>query len=161
MRNSRALVALILVLALTGLAGTTEAVAGDKKAVKKATEKFYEALNELFKGEVKPMKKVWSQKKDVTYMGPAGGMQIGWTEVLANWEAQAALMLGGEVQPSEIVVFAGDEIGVSQTTEVGTNLNVDGQTVDVKIRATNIFRKEGGNWKMIGHHTDLLPELAN
>jgi len=27
----------------------------------------------------------------------------------------------------------------------------------VSIRATNVFRKEGGQWKMIGHHTDLLP----
>jgi ketosteroid isomerase-like protein len=31
----------------------------------------------------------------------------------------------------------------------------------VSIRATNIYRKENGQWKMIGHHTDLLPYLAN
>ena len=28
------------------------------------------------------------------------------------------------------------------------------------IRATNIFRKEDGQWKMIGHHVDLLPQMA-
>jgi ketosteroid isomerase-like protein len=31
--------------------------------------------------------------------------------------------------------------------------------VQVSIRATNLFRKENGAWKMIGHHTDLLPFL--
>jgi hypothetical protein len=31
----------------------------------------------------------------------------------------------------------------------------------VSIRATNLFRKESGAWKMIGHHTDLLPFLES
>ena len=35
----------------------------------------------------------------------------------------------------------------------------EGRPLQVSIRATNIFRKEKGEWKMIGHHTDLLPFL--
>ncbi len=27
----------------------------------------------------------------------------------------------------------------------------------VSLRATNVFSKENGAWKMIGHHTDMLP----
>jgi ketosteroid isomerase-like protein len=42
--------------------------------------------------------------------------------------------------------------------EVGDNV-VDGKPQQVSIRATNTFRKENGQWKMIGHHTDLLPFL--
>jgi ketosteroid isomerase-like protein len=42
---------------------------------------------------------------------------------------------------------------------VGSNLNAQGEPMKVSIRATNIFRKENGQWKMIGHHTDLLPFL--
>ena len=30
----------------------------------------------------------------------------------------------------------------------------------VKLRATSIFRKEAGLWKMVGHQTDKLPYLA-
>jgi ketosteroid isomerase-like protein len=37
---------------------------------------------------------------------------------------------------------------------------VNGQPQTVTIRATNIFRRENGQWKMIGHHTDLLTFLA-
>ena len=43
--------------------------------------------------------------------------------------------------------------------ETGENRDADGQPLEVSIRATNVFRKEHGTWKMIGHHTDLLPFL--
>jgi len=29
----------------------------------------------------------------------------------------------------------------------------------VNIRTTTTFRKEGGQWKVIGHHTDMLEYL--
>ena len=41
----------------------------------------------------------------------------------------------------------------------GNESGCRGNIVPVSIRATNIFRKENGAWKMIGHHTDLLPFL--
>ena len=35
----------------------------------------------------------------------------------------------------------------------------DGKPQPVNIRVTTTFRKEGGQWKVIGHHTDMLPFL--
>ena len=46
-------------------------------------------------------------------------------------------------------------------TEVGENTNTNMQAQGVSFRATNVFRKEDGAWKMIHHHTDLLPFLDN
>jgi ketosteroid isomerase-like protein len=43
--------------------------------------------------------------------------------------------------------------------ELGANHDAEGAPEQVSIRATNVFRKESGTWKMIGHHTDLLPFL--
>ncbi len=129
------------------------------KAVRMAAAEFYRALNAMFTGDVGPMKEVWSHADDVTYMGPAGGIHVGWDQVLADWEAQAALKLGGEVHPEELHINAGRDLAIVTNYEIGKNLNADGQTQNVKIRATNTFRNEGGKWKMIGHHTDLLPFL--
>jgi ketosteroid isomerase-like protein len=42
------------------------------------------------------------------------------------------------------------------TLESGENTNIGGKAEKVAIRATNLFRNEGGAWKMIGHHTDRL-----
>ena len=130
----------------------------EEKSVSAVTAQFYTALNALFQGEVGPMEEVWSHADDVTYMGPAGGMQLGWEQVRANWKKQAAKRLGGEVKAEKMQIHVGREIAVTCGYEVGENV-VDGKPQKVSIRATNVFRKENGQWKMIGHHTDLLPFL--
>jgi ketosteroid isomerase-like protein len=151
-----------LVLILCG--GITHPAAQQKateeQAVRGAAARFYSALNVLFTGDVAPMLDVWSHADDVSYMGPAGGFQKGWPEVRASWESQAAMKLGGKVEPAEMRVVAGDRVAVTHNWERGQNVGPDGKVQVVSIRATNVFRKEGGVWKMIGHQTDLLPYLA-
>jgi ketosteroid isomerase-like protein len=148
-------------LAVAGLAplGAARAADADEQAVHKANADFYAALNAMFEGQTEPMTAVWSHADDVTYMGPAGGLRVGWSQVLADWQAHAKQKIGGEVQPRDMHVTAGRDLAVTSNLEVGSNI-VDGKPVAVTIRATNIFRQEGGHWKMIGHHTDLLPFLT-
>ena len=145
--------------AILGCAKLAPAAEADEKAVRNAVAQFYAALNEMFTGELGQMKKVWSHADDVTYMGPGGGFQIGWNDVLKNWEAQAAMKLGGKVEPADIRITVGTDLAVVSNYEKGENINAKGVPQKVSIRATNIFRKEDGAWKMIGHHTDLLPYL--
>ncbi len=127
-------------------------------SVKLAAEGFYKALNALFVGEMTPMKEVWSHKDDVTYLGPHGGILVGWDHVCAAFQKQADRLLGGEIQSEDMYVFVHGDIAFTQNYEVGRNI-VDGKEVTVKIRALNLFRKEEGVWKMISHQTDELPYL--
>jgi ketosteroid isomerase-like protein len=129
-----------------------------EKGVKEAAMQFYSALNTMFKGDVSPMIEVWSHAPDVTYLGPQGGTLVGWDQVGKAWEEQAALKLGGQVKPEDMHITAGDKIAITQNYERGTSY-VDGKPVTVDIRATNIFRLEEGKWKMISHHTDIIPSL--
>ena len=147
---------LTLILLTAGAVGSTE---GDEKAVREAAAQFYKALNTMFTGDLEPMKKVWSHAEDVTYMGPGGGFQVGWRQVLENWEAQAALKLGGKVEAVDMRITVGQDLAITHNYEKGENKDQNGKALPVLIRATNIFRKEKGEWKMIGHHTDLLPFL--
>jgi ketosteroid isomerase-like protein len=73
---------------------------------------------------------------------------------------RAAAKLGGEVQASDLQMTVGQDLAVATCWEKGQNVGADGNVEVVSIRATNVFRKEGGSWKMISHHTDLLPFLA-
>ena len=139
--------------------GETVLAADDDKAVRQAAEQFYAALNAMFTGGLEPMKEVWSHKDDVTYMGPGGGFQAGWAHVLAEWEVQAAMKLGGEVKPKDMRITVGRDLAVVSNYEIGENVAQEGRPRKVEIRATNLFRKEDGKWKMIGHHTDTLPFL--
>jgi ketosteroid isomerase-like protein len=141
--------------------GTAVGADGEEKAVREAAAQFYSALNVMFTGELEPMKQVWSHADDVTYMGPGGGFRVGWSEVLKDWEKQAAMKLGGKVEAVDIRVMVGHDLAITQNYEKGENKGQDGKTLTVLIRATNVFRKENDAWKMISHHTDLLPHVQN
>jgi ketosteroid isomerase-like protein len=153
------LVLLTLIVLLCLAPRLAQAGEGDEKAVKQAVAQFYSALNTMFTGEIAPMMEVWSHAADVTYMGPGGGFEVGWKAISPIWEKQAAMKLGGSVNSEEMKVIVGDNLAVVHNYEIGKNTNVKGKAQSVDIRATNIFRKEDGKWKMIGHHTDLLPGL--
>jgi len=124
--------------------------------VRQAADRFYDALNAMFKGDVEPMKSAWSHADDVVYMGPGGSIKVGWSKVLKDWESQGARKLGGKVEPKDVHFTCGEEIAVMYARETGENTNIGGKREKVDIRVTNLFRKEKGGWKMIGHHTDLL-----
>jgi ketosteroid isomerase-like protein len=152
----------ILILAAGGLITANITRAGGKggQDIEQAVGQFYSALNAMFTGDLGPMKEVWSHADDVTYMGPTGGFQVGWDQVLKNWEEQAAMKLGGKVEPTQMRITVGQDLAIVSDVETGENTNVAGKAEKIFIRATNLFRKEHGKWKMIGHHTDLVPSLA-
>src|ERR1700752_3065130 len=97
-RASLCVVIVILTGACLAVAHPGRAEDTDQVAVAKAAAHFYAALNAMFTGDVAPMTAVWSHADDVTYMGPGGGFDVGWQKVRANWAAQAAKKLGGEVK---------------------------------------------------------------
>jgi hypothetical protein len=109
-----------------------------EKQVREAAGRFYSALNSMFEGDLAPMIEVWSHAKDVTYLGPNGGILIGWEQVLKSWEEQAKLKLGGKVEPKEMHVTAGDTLGIAVNFERGTSY-INGKREEVNIRATKIF----------------------
>lgn len=149
---------LMLVALAVSIARPVVAAADEREAVVDAAAEFYRALNVMFTGELAPMLAVWSHAGDVTYMGPGGDFRVGWDQVLASWKEQAAMKLGGKVHSDNMRVTVGHDLAVTHNIEIGENVK-DGQVLKVSIRATNVFRKERGKWKMVGHHTDLLPHL--
>ncbi len=152
-------IAITLGAVLGLLTVSAQAAKPDTEAVSKATQQFYSALNVLFTGSSVPMEDAWSHAADITYMGPAGGLRSGWSQIQAEWKVQASLKLGGKVEPKDLHMTVGRDLAIVSNYEVGENVGPDGQSQKVEIRATNLFRKEQGKWKMIGHHTDLLPFL--
>ena len=150
----------LLALAVMALmtARPAQAADDDTQAVKATNVAFHDALNTLFTGDAAPMKAIWSHADDVTYMGPVGGMQVGWTQVEPYWDKQAAKKLGGKVDPVDVHITASPALAVVHYYEKGENV-IDGKPQPVSIRTTTTFRKEGGQWNVIGHHTDMLSFL--
>lgn len=153
-------VALAIGLSFTLIGASAQAPHDGRAAVLAANAQFYAAINAMFTGDVRPIEGIWSHADDVTNMGPNGQFDDGWSTVLKDWKSQAALKLGGHVEPVEIHVVAGQDIAVVSDYEQGENTNANGKVQHVKLRATNIFRREGSQWKVVGHHTDRLSYLA-
>ena len=120
-----------------------------------ASEAFYTALNAVLGGDAGPMLELWSHEPDITYMSPFGELLSGWEPVRASWEGQAAAGLAGEVRGEEVQLVEGDVLGFTVGFERG-EVQVEGRPTAVDIRATSMFRRESGGWRMIGHHTDPL-----
>lgn len=150
--------ALVCMTVSLAVGGVARAADDERQAVHAAIGQFHEALNVLFTGEAGPMKAVWSHADDVTYMGPVGSVLVGWRQVEPYWDMQAARRLGGKVDPTDVHVIVSSGLAVASYREKGENV-IDGKPQPVSIRSTTTFRKEGGQWKVVGHHTDPLAYL--
>lgn len=123
--------------------------------LEEATDRFYAALNAVLGGDAGPMARLWSHADDVTYMSPFGELLAGWEPIAASWQSQADQRLGGEVHAEQLRHFSSATLGFAVGFERG-HVEIDGRRTPVDIRATSMYRLEGDDWAMIGHHTDPL-----
>lgn len=131
------------------------------QAVLAANDKFYSALNSMFSGDFGPMDSIWSHADNITYMGPFGGKLVGWDSVGADFQQVTNMKLGGHIAAEGVSVISGAEMASVACTEVGVNVDPSGKSVEVRHRATNIFRLEQGTWKLVHHHTDIAQQLES
>ena len=129
--------------------------------VRQASERFYAALNRaLEESDTGPMGEIWSHGSDVSAMHPFGGRMVGWEEVGDSWEQAAQAFSGGQVTVDDLVVVPiSEDAAFTLGTEQG-QASIGDQTVRIEWRATNGYRRESDGWKMVHHHTDFSPEVA-
>ena len=112
----------------------------------------------MAKGDASSMADVWSHEDDVTTMHPIGGREEAWDAVNGSWEGVASMSEGGEVTRTDQVRATGD-LAYELCTE-STSMTLAGEQVSLEGRATNVYRKEEGEWKVVHHHADLHAEFA-
>src|SRR5207248_1555757 len=76
MHTKLAVLLTVFVFAVPCYAAFEDSSVDDTQAVEQVSAQFYKSLNVMFTGDAAPMLQVWSQADDVTYMGPAGGIQV-------------------------------------------------------------------------------------
>ncbi len=125
-----------------------------EEEVRRASDRFYAAVVDMLNGDAAPMADVWSQDATVSTMHPLGGRQVGWEAVRGSWEGAAQAFEGGSVEVSDLEVSVlGDAAYTTGTEHVQATLG--GKSLSLDIRATNVFRREGSEWKIVHHHTDV------
>jgi len=111
----------------------------------------------LHNGDPKPRLEMWSTKDPVTLFGAAMSGR-GWDEVSGIFRSIASRWSDCTDQRVEIVAagVSGDlayTVGFEHTA-----VSVDGVPVEpYTLRVTHVYRREGGEWKIVHRHGDAPP----
>ena len=118
-------------------------------------DRCHRALKEHTGGNPRPYLELWSDANDVSLMGGVGGHQVGIDQVSELLTA-AAKTLNYETWDAEnLVTGFGETLGFTVELERLTR-HVGGEVEEMSLRATTIYRREGGAWKVIHRHGDGL-----
>lgn len=127
--------------------------------VRKASNQFYTALSRMAEGENDTMENVWPHNDSITTMHPIGGRETGWEAVKGSFNGVGQLASGGKVELKDQLIRVLGDVAYEVGNEEG-ELKVSGKQIKIDQRVTNIYKKEGGSWKVIHHHADISPAMV-
>ncbi len=126
--------------------------------VRQASDRFYAALSRMANGDAGAMSAIWAHGGDVTALHPIGERGEGWEQVRPQFEQVGSLASGGQVRLRDQLIRVGTDLAYEVGVEDG-ELTLAGERVAINQRVTNIYRREGGEWKMVHHHSDISPAM--
>jgi ketosteroid isomerase-like protein len=116
------------------------------------------SAGEFLKGNPEPVKERWSHREDVSVANPYGPPVRGWEQVAKTIEHASSLRSDGEFVGSEIVAkYVTPELAyVVQIERAEAKIGGREDVTPYAVRATNIFRPENGEWKVVHRHADPI-----
>ncbi len=126
----------------------------DAKEVDEANARFYQAFESL---EISRMDQIWSHGDHVRCIHPGWCLLAGWEAVRQSWDA--IFKNSGEMRFSiaDVDVHVDGDIA-RVTCQENILSHTHGQIAVTTLLATNMFERQGGEWRMIHHHAShVLP----
>jgi uncharacterized protein (TIGR02246 family) len=120
-----------------------------------STEQAAEAA--IYQGDPEPFKALFSHGDDVSLFGAFGPCKRGWAQVGATVEWVASRYRDGVVTAEYEVVHEGADLAYTVGYEIG-DVVLDGtQMTRQRLRVTQIYRREDGQWRLVHRHGDFAP----
>jgi hypothetical protein len=122
-----------------------------------------EAARAFVNGDAAPLGRIVTHTSPATFFGPKGGYDQGADNVYAVYDRDAAHFIMGNSN-FEILHMAASNgiaywVGFQRAT---AHLHGSTETIPFNLRVTEIFRREGNEWKLIHRHADtLIPETES
>lgn len=124
--------------------------------------KWEECITHFINGDPSLWKQNSSQTDDATIFGAFGGYgEKGWKDVGAryDWASSQYKPSGAKTKVQYLSVIVGSDLAYTVSIERSEALLGDmKKTAPRVLRATQIFRKENGEWKLLHRHADPLIE---
>jgi ketosteroid isomerase-like protein len=121
-------------------------------------EQYQLALGDFVKGNPKPVKKLFSNREDVTLANPLGPPAHGWEQVAKTIDRAASNFTDGEMVSFENVAkYVTPELACVVWLERATvKLGGMEDLAPSVLRVTMVFRPEEGTWKVVHRHADPI-----
>ena len=120
----------------------------DLMAVEQANASFYQAFETL---DIARMELVWSHGEQVQCVHPGWPILVGWEAVRTSWATIFENTAEMRFTLSNVeAVVAGDQAWVTCTENILSE--VSGRLTVTAILATNLFERDGGDWRIVHHH---------
>jgi ketosteroid isomerase-like protein len=119
-----------------------------------------EASGALVNGDPEPFKSHWSQADDVTIFGGYGKHEQGWAQVSSRLDWASARFHAGEINYELLTAGSSGDLGYAVGIERGHATVVNhGESGEIVLRVTHLFRRENGRWAVIHRHADTVTEI--
>lgn len=111
----------------------------------------------LHDGDVEPRLALWTRATPVTLLG-AKLTATGWDEIEPSFREVASWFTGSESYEFEVVA-AGASADLAYTVGYERNVAiVNGERREYVLRATHVYRREHGCWRIVHRHADPVPD---
>jgi len=118
------------------------------REIHEANRQFYRAFESL---DIKRMDQVWAQEDQVYCVHPGWDLRAGWPAVRDSWVQIFNHALSMQFAITEIKVNIEGECAWVTCMENITSM-MDGEPQYSRVLATNIFKRQGEQWRMVHHH---------
>jgi ketosteroid isomerase-like protein len=118
----------------------------------------HEGITQQSQGHPEAFLELWSHADDVSIMAAIGGYQVGFEQVSELLTAASKTQTFDSWSAENLVTISGDDLAMSVELE-HYGRHADGEEERMTLRATQIYRREDGQWKVIHRHGDILQPI--
>jgi ketosteroid isomerase-like protein len=127
----------------------------------KCLQEYEGAAGRFGTGDPEPVKRFFARDNDITLLSGVGGYFRGWESVSSHLDRASSQFSGSaehlwEYEPIHTGVDADLAYAVVIEREKGVDVVRGDSSVTRELRATLIFRRQNGNWKLVHRHADPL-----
>lgn len=116
--------------------------------VRSANASFYRALEHR---DMEELGRVWSHQDDIKCVHPGWRLLRGWPAIRASFKRQFEAVDFQKFGVEDQFIDIHGPVAVVTMTEV-VLFQKQGVTAEKRVQVTNVYRREGSDWKLILHH---------
>ena len=125
-------------------------------------QKRMEAARAYVNGDAAPLDEIVATRGTASFFPPSGGCEQGAQDVTARYDRDVkSFAQGGETQLEVLQAASSGDVAFWTGFQIA-KVKMAGATepVSMKLRITELFRREGGEWKMVHRHADAMAEAV-